>query len=138
MRTAESAVVRPITNEWSNRFSNLDLHSGPFIPPMELYPHTGSTLMDVRPQLSLRFSAVILIMIPALPAIKSFTDSDGGLYVAGDMNAYKNQYKSTATVVVSPGFRFVMHSLIPPPEVQIRPLVNYFSWRGGSRGLAID
>ena len=78
-------------------------------------------------------------MIPALPTIKSFTDSDGALYVAGDMDAYKSEYKSTATVIVSPGFCFAIHLLIPSPEVQIRPVVSSFSWRGGSQvGLAID
>ena len=83
--------------------------------------------MDVRSSSSLRLSAVILIMIPALPTVQSFTDSDGSLYVAGDINSYKNNYKSPATVVVSPGFRFAMHLLISPPDLQVRPDVNSFS-----------
>lgn len=40
----------------------------------------------------------------SLPTVQSFTDSKGALYVAGDMNAFKSQYKSAATVVT---FKFV-------------------------------
>jgi hypothetical protein len=70
---------------------------------MGLCPRVGLTLTDVRFQPSCE-PEVVLIVIPALPTVQSFTQSDDAIYVSGDVNAFGAAHKSTPIVIVSLGF----------------------------------
>jgi hypothetical protein len=82
--------------------SDPHFRSGPMIPPREVYPHAGSTLMDVCLH-SFSSHLVVLTGIAALPTVYYFLQSTV-IYIGGDPDAFTSRYPSPTTRVVSLGF----------------------------------
>ena len=68
------------------------------IPPPNVYPHSGLTLIKVRFQ-SFCFSSIILIGVPATPESDFFVQNTA-IFTGGDEAAFNARFPAPTTLVV--------------------------------------